>query len=139
MKDRLLIAAMCVVCGAIPASAHHSLAAYNMGVGLVHKGQVQEASAAFREAIRLRRGFSAPHPALGLLLKASGDPAGEGEVRPAQMLDKVSRPQGSEAPRADYLSAPDSIPGSFRRFAYSAPFSRLTISRSRLPSAVLFR
>src|SRR5204863_3961691 len=41
MKQSFIIAAMCVVCGAIPASAHHSLAAYNMGTYKTVEGTVK--------------------------------------------------------------------------------------------------
>ena len=41
MKQSFIIAAMCVVCGAVPASAHHSLAAYNMGTYKTVEGTVK--------------------------------------------------------------------------------------------------
>ncbi len=41
MKRSFAIAAMCVACGALPASAHHSLAAYNMGTYKTVEGTVK--------------------------------------------------------------------------------------------------
>jgi hypothetical protein len=41
MKYPLAIAAICVVCSALPASAHHSLAAYNMATFKTVEGTVK--------------------------------------------------------------------------------------------------
>ena len=66
---------------------------------LAQKGEVAEAAESFRAAIRLRPGLSAAHLGLGLVLKVSGDPGADAELRSARMLDELERKtEGSEAP-----------------------------------------
>jgi superkiller protein 3 len=93
MEEGRLDDALASFRGALEHNPNFALAAYNMGVVLAHKEQMPKAAEAFRTAIRLRPGFGWAHLALGLVLKASGDPAADGELRMAQMLEEVERPQ----------------------------------------------
>jgi hypothetical protein len=45
---------------------------------------------ALRNAINLQPGFGAAHFALGILLKASGDPNADEELRTAKMLNELA-------------------------------------------------
>jgi hypothetical protein len=60
---------------------------------------MREAAEAFRKVIGLRPGFSTAHFALGLVLKASGDPAADEELRTAKMLDDLTQQQSQAAPK----------------------------------------
>ncbi len=80
---------------ALAADPSFFMAAYNQGVVLGRLGRREEAIAAFRTAIRLRPDFVMGHYGLGILLKTAGDPAAEGELAKAELLNQyVAQPLG---------------------------------------------
>lgn len=62
--------------GAAPAASPVAAASYRKGNEARDRGRLDEAEAAYREAIRLAPDFTAPRVNLGILLAMKGDPAG---------------------------------------------------------------
>ncbi len=97
MKEGHLYEALDAFKSALARDPSFAIAAYNQGIVLAHQRKISEAIEAFRAAIRLSPSFVMARYALAIMLKITGSPSADEELRKTHLLNKfLTQPLGGK-------------------------------------------